>query len=322
MPNRILREGILTSTRVNQLPPAAELFYRRLLSVVDDYGRFHAHPAILRTACYPHPQKLGTTSESDVSSWLNLVSHAGLIRLYTVKGISYLEVADFRQRVRSESKYPPPPGDPPDRPPDRHVDGHNDGHDARTPRALGGDGGEDGGGDGGASAGAREPPAFTGSAVAATVGREVDRPLPGVLDHAPFREALQRWLTYLADERGRPPSMATVDSQLKTLANIATEETLEAAIDAIEFAIRAGLRAPVRDTRTKTAGSAGAGKKEGTWALEQRLKRVKDELSDLLYPGGCSHSVYSTLSEKEKVRANELMKTKKELHAALTKGIG
>src|SRR3990167_11311858 len=53
MPNRILREGILSSERINTLSVHAELFYRRLLSVVDDYGRFFAHPALLRSACYP-----------------------------------------------------------------------------------------------------------------------------------------------------------------------------------------------------------------------------------------------------------------------------
>lgn len=35
MPSRILREGILTSERVNALAPLEELFYRRLMSVVD-----------------------------------------------------------------------------------------------------------------------------------------------------------------------------------------------------------------------------------------------------------------------------------------------
>jgi hypothetical protein len=42
MPVRILREGILTSERVDTLSPAAEVFYRRLMSVVDDFGRFSA----------------------------------------------------------------------------------------------------------------------------------------------------------------------------------------------------------------------------------------------------------------------------------------
>ena len=36
MPNRILREGILTSERVNALSWEAEVFYRRLMSAVDE----------------------------------------------------------------------------------------------------------------------------------------------------------------------------------------------------------------------------------------------------------------------------------------------
>ena len=50
MPNRILRDGILMSPRVNVLSSEAELFYRRLMSVVDDYGRFSAHPTFASDA--------------------------------------------------------------------------------------------------------------------------------------------------------------------------------------------------------------------------------------------------------------------------------
>ena len=48
MPNRILREGILTSERIERLDWAEEVFYRRVMSVVDDYGRYYARPALLR----------------------------------------------------------------------------------------------------------------------------------------------------------------------------------------------------------------------------------------------------------------------------------
>ena len=48
MPDRIVRQGILTSDRVNQLDWGAECFYRRLMSIVDDYGRYDARPAVLR----------------------------------------------------------------------------------------------------------------------------------------------------------------------------------------------------------------------------------------------------------------------------------
>jgi hypothetical protein len=36
MPNRILRAGIITSDRVNALDFGAEVFYRRLMSAVDE----------------------------------------------------------------------------------------------------------------------------------------------------------------------------------------------------------------------------------------------------------------------------------------------
>ena len=69
MPSRILREGINTSPKVNALSPMAELFYRRLMTVADDYGRFYANPATLRGACWPTcPDKV---TEAQISGWLS-----------------------------------------------------------------------------------------------------------------------------------------------------------------------------------------------------------------------------------------------------------
>lgn len=108
MPNRILREGILTSERVNLLSWEAEVFYRRLMSVVDDFGRFHAHPALLRAALYP--LKLESAREAAMERLLADVEQARLVRLYEAGGKRYLEMQDFRQQVRAKvSKYPPPP---------------------------------------------------------------------------------------------------------------------------------------------------------------------------------------------------------------------
>jgi hypothetical protein len=109
MPNRIIREGINSSERVNSLDWAAEVFYRRLHSVVDDFGRYPAHTAILRAALYP--LKLDTVREANVERFLVQVRDASLVRLYEVEGKRYLEVLDFRQQRRAkESKYPDPPG--------------------------------------------------------------------------------------------------------------------------------------------------------------------------------------------------------------------
>src|SRR5690606_310091 len=107
MPTRVVRDGILTSERVNSLSPHAELFYRRLMSVVDDYGRFSANLTLLRASCYP--LKLDSVKEDSIKKHLAEAEGAGLIVLYTVAGKAYLEMQDFGQRVQSKSKFPEPP---------------------------------------------------------------------------------------------------------------------------------------------------------------------------------------------------------------------
>ncbi len=108
MPNRILREGILTSPRLARLGWAEEVFYRRLMSVVDDFGRYYADHGMLRAACYP--RQLSKVSDSDVGKWLTVLVEAALVRVYPAKdGERYLELLDFRQQVRAkESKFPSP----------------------------------------------------------------------------------------------------------------------------------------------------------------------------------------------------------------------
>lgn len=108
MPTRLIREGILTSEPVNSLSWAEEVFYRRLLSVVDDFGRYYASPKLLRAACYPlHIDKV---SDSDIGKWLAACATAALVRVYPAEdGKSYIEVQRFNQQVRAKaSKFPQP----------------------------------------------------------------------------------------------------------------------------------------------------------------------------------------------------------------------
>lgn len=105
MPNRILRDGVLTSERVNSLTWPAEVFYRRLMSVVDDFGRFYAKPELIRAACYP--LQLDKVGNQDVAKWLGETQKAGLVMVYTVEGKAYLELLNFKQQVRAlKSKFP------------------------------------------------------------------------------------------------------------------------------------------------------------------------------------------------------------------------
>lgn len=107
MPNRILREGIVTSERVNSLDWDAEVFYRRLMSVIDDFGRYTANAKLLLGTCYA--LKLDVVSLDDINRWLSECQKADLLRVYEVSGKPFLEVIDFKQQIRSkESKYPSP----------------------------------------------------------------------------------------------------------------------------------------------------------------------------------------------------------------------
>jgi hypothetical protein len=108
VPNRILREGILTSQRIAKLGWAEEVFYRRMHSIVDDFGRYFADVGLLRAACYP--RQLNKVSDSDVGKWLHACEAAALVRVYQVDGEDYLLLLDFNQQVRAKkSKFPDVP---------------------------------------------------------------------------------------------------------------------------------------------------------------------------------------------------------------------
>lgn len=106
MPNRLLREGILSSERIAALAWDEEVFYRRLMSVVDDFGRYDANPKLVRAACYP--LHLDKVSDADIGKWLRATEKAGLVSVYpALDGKRYLELLDFKQQVRAKaSKYP------------------------------------------------------------------------------------------------------------------------------------------------------------------------------------------------------------------------
>ena len=105
MPSRIIRDGIIESVAVNNLPWEAELFYRRLMSVVDDYGRYSSLPQLLVSRCYP--LQVNKVSTDQVSAWLNLCTKQNLIVLYQCSnGKPLLEIQQFNQRTRTPSKFP------------------------------------------------------------------------------------------------------------------------------------------------------------------------------------------------------------------------
>ena len=120
MPTRILRDGILDSDTINLLSETAELFYRRLMSLVDDFGRYEARPAVLRTKLFglqldrwPEDRILAALLECrGARLYAGTAREVSLVTIYEFNGRSYLQINNFNQRIRSNpSKYPDPPSD-------------------------------------------------------------------------------------------------------------------------------------------------------------------------------------------------------------------
>lgn len=114
MPNRIVREGWLTSPRIDGLDANEERFFLRLLLKADDFGRYSANLVELKNTLFPLKEDVRAT---DSSRWLAACEKAGLVRCYDTPKGRFLEISDFRQRTRAkDSKFPCPPSDgqPPD----------------------------------------------------------------------------------------------------------------------------------------------------------------------------------------------------------------
>lgn len=107
MPNRLLKETSLLSEAVNALSVPAEVFYRRLLSAVDDHGRFDGRSSILRSRLYP--LQIDRVALADVEEWLAECEAVGLVRLYTVDGRRFLYYPGITGPRSKSSRYPAPP---------------------------------------------------------------------------------------------------------------------------------------------------------------------------------------------------------------------
>jgi hypothetical protein len=107
-----VRDGILSSKNINELDHEEENFYRRLLNIVDDYGRFFCTPALIWSGAYPlRPEQFNAQRIEQILHKLNDLE---LITIYEADGDKYLEINNFKQRTRSESKFPEkdlPPND-------------------------------------------------------------------------------------------------------------------------------------------------------------------------------------------------------------------
>lgn len=108
MPDRIIKESSCTSDTLNALSDFEERFWWRLTVNCDDYGRFDARPAVLKSRLFPLAD--GKTHK-DMSKALAALASVGLVEVYEVDGKPFLQVVkwDKHQRIRAKrSKYPSP----------------------------------------------------------------------------------------------------------------------------------------------------------------------------------------------------------------------
>ena len=105
MPNRLLKEGIVDSDKINNLSAQSEVFFYRLLVVSDDYGCMDARVSIMRARCFPLRDNV---TSDHINKWIQELKQQGLIITYEYDGQPYIQIKKWEQRVRSKGKYPQP----------------------------------------------------------------------------------------------------------------------------------------------------------------------------------------------------------------------
>lgn len=107
MPNRYVREDAIESERVNKLSYQAEVFYRRLINRVDDFGRFTANRELLRAMIFP--LKLSEVTGEDIGKLISECENADLLSTWAQDGRQFLIMHTWERGRAKQSKYPSPP---------------------------------------------------------------------------------------------------------------------------------------------------------------------------------------------------------------------
>lgn len=107
MPKRLTPETWLHDEAVNALNPLAELFFRRLWTLADDYGNFYGSADTLRGRVFP--MHTADHTAQDVTGYLAECTAAGLLSLYEVSGSKYIHLHNYGQQIKSRPKFPLPP---------------------------------------------------------------------------------------------------------------------------------------------------------------------------------------------------------------------
>ena len=108
MPNRIIKDSIHISEKVNEMTDFQFRLWVNLITYVDDFGRGDARPAVIKGACFPLRERL---TNKDIEKALAGLAAIGCVGLYSVDGRPYLYFPNWEkhQTIRNQkSKHPAP----------------------------------------------------------------------------------------------------------------------------------------------------------------------------------------------------------------------
>ena len=111
MPQRFLKPGLTASQRFAAVGWAAQSLFVRLITLVDDHGRYEADPLQVARMAFPFGDPARrVVPEGKARAWLDELAGADLLHVYEVNGRRYLQMRRWTERTRSASKYPAPDG--------------------------------------------------------------------------------------------------------------------------------------------------------------------------------------------------------------------
>lgn len=106
MPQRFLKPGLPSSEKWDGCTWPAQSFYVRLITLVDDFGRYEANMVLLKNNAFPLREDLRTGQVLELCMELH---SRQLAFFYKVDEKSYLQLTNWTERPRAEtSRYPSP----------------------------------------------------------------------------------------------------------------------------------------------------------------------------------------------------------------------
>lgn len=111
MPQRFLRPGITDSEKWNAVPFDAQSLYIRLITLVDDYGRYDGRISVIMGHAFSVWNEMHADCQQDVvkvtASCQQLLT-SGLVSFYESGGKKFLQLTNWQERARGKSKWPDP----------------------------------------------------------------------------------------------------------------------------------------------------------------------------------------------------------------------